>query len=516
MSQKMLTAFSVLVVGIAMLLISATAAETEDNPFFGNWALTLPGGGPGWLNVRQENGYIDADLLWYGGSVLPVLNVCMVEEEALLVEQVDAEVPRVKNEQGKTIRSQTLVRKILLKVSGDMLEGKFYTPQRNSKGYDEGELTGKRIPPPPAAPDLTNVEYGDPINIFNGENLDGWKLTNANQVNGWKVVDGILSNFPLRNRGEKHPLLPKLREDIKVARNWLKQAGNITFAEEKITWNAVNQFSQNSSQVTLPKMMVGDRWLGQNYDRKTPSVIVDEVEKLVGETCTIFQRMNSDGDMLRVCTNVETSDGSRAISTYIPAVNPDGKANPVISTVLKGEPYFGPAFVVNTMYLAAYDPIFDTAGNVIGMIYVGFPQEKNSYGNLRTEQEFEDFNLKLEVKCPKGSNSGVYLRGLYEVQVADSYGQALDSHNMGAIYSRIPPTSAAEKPAGEWQSLDMTLCERHITVILNGVKIIDNQPVMGCTGGALTSDEFKPGPLYLQGDHGEVHYRHIVLTPIIK
>lgn len=136
------------------------------------------------------------------------------------------------------------------------------------------------------------------------------------------------------------------------------------------------------------------------------------------------------------------------------------------------------------------------------------------YGNLRTEQEFEDFNLKLEVNIPAENNSGIYLRGIYEIQVFDSYGKELDSHNMGALYSRIKPTMAAEKPAGEWQTLDITLVDRHLTVILNDKKIIDNQPVRGCTGGALTSNEFKPGPIYLQGDHGKVMYRNIVLTPI--
>jgi len=139
-----------------------------------------------------------------------------------------------------------------------------------------------------------------------------------------------------------------------------------------------------------------------------------------------------------------------------------------------------------------------------------------SYGNLRTEQEFEDFNLKLEVNIPEGSNSGVYLRGIYEIQVVDSYKKELDPHNMGAVYSRIKPSVAAEKPAGTWQTMDMTLCDRHITVVLNGVKIIGNQPVFGPTGGAMKSDVFSPGPIYLQGDHGKVSYRNIVLTPIVK
>lgn len=141
-------------------------------------------------------------------------------------------------------------------------------------------------------------------------------------------------------------------------------------------------------------------------------------------------------------------------------------------------------------------------------------EEHIHYGNLRTTDTYEDFKLSLEVNVPAGSNSGVYLRGIYEVQVMDSYGEALDSHNMGGLYSRITPSEAAEKMADEWQQMEMILCQRHLTVVLNGKMIIDNQPVEGVTGGAMTSDEFVPGPIYLQGDHGKVSYRNIVLTPV--
>ncbi len=154
-------------------------------------------------------------------------------------------------------------------------------------------------------------------------------------------------------------------------------------------------------------------------------------------------------------------------------------------------------------------------------LMVNNPEQKQGeahiqYGNLRTKDTFKDFNLKLEVNVPKGSNSGVYLRGIYEVQVMDSYKKELDPHNMGALYSRITPSEAAEKPAGEWQKMDITLYKRYLTVKLNGKTIIDNQPVKGVTGGAMTSDQFSPGPILLQGDHGKVSYRNMVLTPILE
>ena len=85
---------------------------------------------------------------------------------------------------------------------------------------------------------------------------------------------------------------------------------------------------------------------------------------------------------------------------------------------------------------------------------------------------------------------------------------------MGAIYSRIVPGATEEKPAGQWQQMDITLLDRHVTVKLNGELIIDNKPLLGCTGGALWSDEFRPGPVYLRGDHTGVQYRNIVLRPI--
>ncbi|MBC8468757.1 MAG: DUF1080 domain-containing protein [Planctomycetes bacterium] len=319
--------------------VTVCAAESA-NPFIGRWALTIPGGGAGWLGVEQMDGDLKASILWGGGSVVPVTRTKM-DGDALKLER-DNKIKR-KDENGKVI--QTLwTETIIARVSDDTLRLIQTRPRSNGKGVDRNEFTGKRIPPLPPKPDMSEVKYGKPIVLFNGNNLDGWKLTNPGQTNGWSVEDGILVNNPVQQKGKRHI----------------------------------------------------------------------------------------------------------------------------------------------------------------------------SYGNLRTVAEFEDFNLKLEVNVSKGENSGIYLRGIYEIQVSDSYGRQLDSHNMGGVYSRIKPVVNAEKPAGQWQTMNITLLDRHVTVELNDKVIIDNEPLLGCTGGAMWSDEFKPGPIYLQGDHTAINYRNIVLTPIIK
>ncbi len=157
-----------------------------------------------------------------------------------------------------------------------------------------------------------------------------------------------------------------------------------------------------------------------------------------------------------------------------------------------------------------------------GMLSNRITRDKNGKsvhknGNLRTKRaDFFDFNLKYEVRVLPGCNSGVYLRGIYEIQVLDSYGKPVDMHHMAAYYGRVTPKVAAEKPANEWQTVNVTLYKRHLTVVLNGVTIIDKAPVVGITGGAMTADEFVPGPLYIQGDHSDADFRNMVLTPIVK
>ena len=331
--------------GRSLLAAAAAAltlglAQAAENPFLGRWALTIPGGGAGWLGVVEEQGQLKSSILWGGGSVVPVTSTT-IEGDALVLTRV-YERRRKDPNTGQNVTEKS-VETITAKVKADQMDLTIVRQEPSGKTSNPSSFTGKRIPPLPPKPDLSQLKFGQPIRLFNGKDLTGWKLIHGKD-NGWSVVDGKLINNPVQVEG----------------------------------------------------------------------------------------------------------------------------------------------------------------------------QPRKNYGNLRTEQEFEDFRLTLEVMVEKGGNSGIYLRGIYEVQVAETYGKPVDSHNMGAIYSRITPKVAAERPPGQWQTLDITLVDRHVTVILNGTKIIDNEPLLGCTGGALWSDEFRPGPIYLQGDHTKAEYRNLVLTPILK
>jgi hypothetical protein len=313
------------------------AAAAADNPFIGEWALTIPGGSAGWLGVVERDGHLEGSLMWGSGSVLPVNSVKLDDGKLVVTREFTVER---KDAAGKKTKA-TLTETITATLQADELKLTSTKPHDNGEGEVSAEFRGHRQPAMPPAPDLTHLKFGKAEPLFNGKDLTGWRLTDPNAVNGWSVQDGILVNNPAQEEG-KH----------------------------------------------------------------------------------------------------------------------------------------------------------------------------KNYGNLRTDRDFEDFNLKVEVRVGKGQNSGIYIRGIYEVQVADTYGKPLDPHNMGAVYSRIKPALSAEKPPGEWQTMDITFADRHVTVILNGKRIIDNQPVLGCTGGALWSDVMRPGPIYLQGDHTGIEYRSLVLRPV--
>lgn len=247
-------------------------------------------------------------------------------------------------------------------------------------------------------------------------------------------------------------------------------------------------------------------------------VVTREQKNKEGKVTVETITAKAEGDVLKLSTAKKNAEGKSVgqpaefAGKRIPAI----PARPDLSKVKFGTPIP----LLNGKDLTGWRLVkeADNGWSVVdGVLQNRVSKEKGKhFGNLRTDAEFEDFNLKTEVRTQEGSNSGIYLRGIYEVQIMESFGKPLDSHHMGALYSRITPSVNAEKPIGEWQTMDITLVDRHLTVILNGKTIIDNQPVLGCTGGALTSDEFKPGPIFLQGDHTNVDYQNMVLTPVVK
>jgi hypothetical protein len=147
------------------------------------------------------------------------------------------------------------------------------------------------------------------------------------------------------------------------------------------------------------------------------------------------------------------------------------------------------------------------------VVETGVLKSPKSGSNLFSDQSFKDFKLHIEFRYPKGSNSGVYLRGRYEVQVADSKGLEPWDDQLGGVYGLLSPNEMVAKEAGEWQTYDITLVGRTVTIVANGVAVISNQVIPGVTGGAIDSKEGEPGPFMIQGDHGPVEYRNIVVIP---
>jgi hypothetical protein len=136
--------------------------------------------------------------------------------------------------------------------------------------------------------------------------------------------------------------------------------------------------------------------------------------------------------------------------------------------------------------------------------------------NLVSKQTFKDFKIEAEYAIAAGSNGGIYLRGRYEMQLLDDAGQPVTLQSHMSIYGRTTPAVNASKPAGEWQKVEIIVVGNRVSATLNGQKVQDNSVIEGITGGALDANELEPGPLMLQGDHGKVSFRKVVVTPITK
>ncbi|MEM9646151.1 MAG: family 16 glycoside hydrolase, partial [Planctomycetota bacterium] len=310
----------------------------ESDDFTGNWALVMPDGSAGWLTLGAAGSDLKGEL-WTVGAPKQLGGLRLQGRQISFTRKLRVGEPKFAGGPPTGDRVDCLH---TATVQGDKIHLVVSLPSGDGK-TENVPFSGQRMPPVPPRPDLKDIRFGEPIELFNGRDLQGWKLTNPDQINGWKAMDGELVN-------------------------------------------------------TTPKL--------------------------------------------------------------------------------------------------SFDPF-------------------SQYGNLRTEREFTDFNLQLEFNVPAGGNSGVYLRGQYEAQVVDRDSRMQGIQGVGAIFNRITPSQNAGLAGGKWQSYDITLVDRHVTVVLNGKTVIDNEPILGCTNGALWADETIPGPLYLQGDHTAVRYRNIVLREVL-
>lgn len=292
---------------------------------------------------------------------------------------------------------------------------------------------------------------------------------------------------------------------------WLSVTKQAGYYDAELLWGSGSVIPADSVFFTDNTLFVGRQ---REEQRKNAAGKVVRTQRF---TDMIMARV--EGDELRLTLLSPRSNGDGVERTEF-----SGKRQPPLPPApdLTKIKFGAPISLFNGKDLSGWQTFGDAPSGwraENGVLVNDAPQEPGkhkTYANIRTEREFEDFKLTCEFRVPPGGNSGIYLRGMYEVQVSDAFGKPPESHILGAIYSRITPTENAAKPAGEWQQYEITLVNRHVNVVLNGRTIIANQPLPGCTGGALWSDVQRPGPIYLQGDHTSVEYRKLILLPVMK
>lgn len=227
------------------------------------------------------------------------------------------------------------------------------------------------------------------------------KLTEKSHHDAIHEIQRIAKDIYSTSKVSDELISKKLDNSLFYMRNTIRNRGGAKFSGPTIVWQAKNQFTKDITPISLPSLKVGNTNFSKTFSIETTVPIIDETTQYYDATFTIFQRMNEEGDMLRVATNVQTLDNKRAIGTYIPVNNIDGSRNEVINTVLNGNVFKGSAYVVNKWYQTQYEPLKDNNGNVIGMIYSGISLDE-------TVPELRQMILNTEV----GKTGYVYvLRG---------------------------------------------------------------------------------------------------------
>jgi hypothetical protein len=198
-----------------------------------------------------------------------------------------------------------------------------------------------------------------------------------------------------------------------------------------------------------------------------------------------------------------------------PAINWIGSRAPKFKAVDLGKLKQGkPVELFNGRDLTGWEPT-RTSGTMLWKAENGILKNQPGTTDIMTTGKFWNFKLHAEYRVGENSNSGIGLRGRYEIQILQDYGRPPSKHSNGALYSRVVPAKNASKPANEWQTYDITLAENRLMVVLNGETIHNNIEVEGLTAIAIDPHEGEPGPIVIQGDHGPVEFRKITLTPLV-
>ena len=200
-------------------------------------------------------------------------------------------------------------------------------------------------------------------------------------------------------------LSSQLDASLKVANVQLAEAGGFRLPGGSTAWHAVNQDTQAARDVVLPTMAIGGDVINPATAAAATVPAVDATRNLVGGAATVFQRMNDEGDMLRIATNVMKDDGSRAFGTFIAAKGADGKPNKIIQTVLSGNTFKGVALVVGHWYVVEYQPI-SVGGRVEGILFVGLEQDNVVALKNAIESEKIGANGYAGLMTVTGKNAG--------------------------------------------------------------------------------------------------------------
>ena len=251
-----------------------------------------------------------------------------------------------------------------------------------------------------------------------------------------QIVKSILDACKIESR----LLIEKLELGLQTAENLVKK---VQLSSIRDQWHVMDQFTKKSNQLNIPQMLINNRPIIKNDSFKNETIIVDQVQQMTSMTCTIFQKMNDRGDMLRIATNVKKLNGKRAIGTYIPAIQSDGSRNKVVNTLLQGKTYTGKAFVVNAWYLTVYKPLFDIHQQLIGALYVGIPMQCSGLNDTILNSTIGDTgytfimdskgNLKVHTqKTLTGKNT------ISDLKI-DQFQEILDNREKGKIkYIKYP------------------------------------------------------------------------------